>query len=410
MERSLKHIVFVFVCILSLTGCEGLYPPAEKDRQMVMCYIACHDNQLSDASRAAIDDIIANGELPPTDDDSKVLLIYYHLADSVPVLSRFSRDESGKCIEDKLVQYPGNSVISVLSLNPTQIRQVWTDAQALYPSNRQSLMISTHGSGYLPAGYLSNPEDHLDRNEQDPFRHLVKSGDNTRSVGPDDNTEIEVPALVSALEGTHFDFILFDCCLMAGVEVAYQMRNMCDYIIASPTEIMSKGVICGDLIAPSFSTETEQAARSICEVYMRHVRNDAGFYSSGCISAVKTSELEDLANICNDIYYRRRDTIPTINPASVQPYFRNRQHWFYDFGDFVRQICRNGDGTEDEAYGLFRSAMNRAVIFKDTTPYFLDVTINRYSGLSTYIPRATCPTLNSYYKSLDWNRATGFIR
>ena len=162
----MKHIVSIFACILVMAGCEGLYPPAEKDRQMVLCYIACHDNQLSDASRAAIDDITANGELPPTDDDSKVLLIYYHLADSVPVLSRFSRDESGQCIEDKLVQYPGNSVISVLSLNPTQIRQVWTDAQALYPSNRQSLMISTHGSGYLPAGYLSKPEDRLDRNEQ----------------------------------------------------------------------------------------------------------------------------------------------------------------------------------------------------------------------------------------------------
>ncbi len=409
MKRRLIHLCPILLCILFLHSCEGLYPPAEKERQMIFCYISCHDNQLSGASAEAINSI-RNSELPPSDDDSKVLLIYYHLADTVPVLSRFSRNSDGQCVEEKLMTYPGNNVISVQSLDPGQIRQVWKDAQALYPSTRQSFMISSHGSGYLPSGYLSDPEDCANLKAQDPYRYLVKSSDGSRSVGPDDNIEIEIPTLVSAFSGTHFDFILFDCCLMGGIEVAYQLKDLCDYVIASPTEVMAKGIICGELIQVSFADETAGAVHSICENYMNRVRGDADFRNSGCITAVKTSELPELAAVCSDIYSSRRDFISKINSNSVQRYFRSNQHWFYDLDDFIRQICLNEDGTEDDAYAKFRTAMGKAVVFKDTTPVFLEISINRYSGLSTYIPRATCPTLNSYYKNLEWNKATGFIR
>lgn len=397
------------LCILFLYGCEGLYPPAEKERQMIFCYFSSHDNQLSSASAAALADI-KNSELPPTDDDSKVLLIYYHLADSVPVLSRFSKDSEGKCVEEKLMHYPGSNLVPTLSLSPEQIRQVWKDAQTLYPSTRQSLMISSHGSGYLPSGYLADPEDCANIREQDPFRYLVKGSDGSRSVGPDDDVEIEISALVSALNGTHFDFILFDCCLMGGIEVAYQLKGLCDYVIASPTEVMAKGIICGELIQFSFYDETSGAVRSVCESYMNRVRGDSDFRNSGCITAVKTSELPELAAVCSGIYSTRRDFISKVNRNAVQGYFRSNQHWFYDLDDFIRQICLNEDGTVDEAYGAFSAALGKAVVFKDTTPVFLEISINRYSGLSTYIPRTTCPTLNNYYKNLEWNKATGFIR
>ncbi len=409
MKRRLTRLIPALLCILFLYGCEGLYPPAEKERHMILCYFSSHDNQLSGASAEAINSI-RNGELPPAGDDSKVLLIYYHLTDSIPVLSRFSKDGEGRCVEEVLMHYPAGNVVSTLSLSPEQIRQVWRDAQALFPSVRQSLMISSHGSGYLPTGYLSNPEDCADIRESDPFRHLVKSSDGSRSVGPDDGIEIEIPALVSALSGIHFDFILFDCCYMGGIEVAYQVKDICDYVIASPTEVMAKGIICGELIQPSFNGETAGAVRSVCENYMERVRSDAEFRKSGCIAAVKTSELPELASVCSDIYSSRRSYISGTDSYSVQGYFRNKQHWFYDLDDFIHRICTNEDGTEDEAYGSFCAALGKAVVFKDTTPAFLEVPITSYSGLSTYIPRAKCPSLNNYYKTLEWNKATGFIR
>lgn len=395
--------------VLALSGCEGLYPPVEKDRQMVLCYFSAHNNSLSEASRNVLNDL-RNAELPATDDDSKVLLVYYHLADTVPVLARMSRDGNGRLVETRLMTYPGNGILSVRSLSVEQLKQVWADAQAVFPSKKHSLFISSHGSGYLPSGYLSNPEDRIGPAEEDPYRFMVKSGEDPKSIGPDDDLEINIQDFVSAFAGYHFDVITFDCCYMGGVEVAYEAKDLCDYMVAAPTEVMSKGIICGELIMPSFSASADSVARSICNIYMNRVKNDPDYSTSGTVAAIKSSELDELASVCTDIFSRRRSALEQVNPRNIQPYFRNKQHWFYDFDDLVCNMCTNEDGSQDEAYASFRTAMGKAVVCKGATPKFLEITINTYSGLSTYFPDSNCPELNNFYKTLSWNKKTGFVK
>ena len=65
--------------------------------------------------------------------------------------------------------------------------------------------------------------------------------------------------------------------------------------------------------------------------------------------------------------------------------------------------------TESEL-SAFASALNQAVIFKDTTPYVLDIPMKHYSGLSSYIPRPEYTVLNNYYKTLAWNQAAGLVQ
>ncbi|MBQ2133301.1 MAG: hypothetical protein II202_04350 [Bacteroidales bacterium] len=82
------------------------------------------------------------------------------------------------------------------------------------------------------------------------------------------------------------------------------------------------------------------------------------------------------------------------------------QYWFYDFGDFIKTIA----GEEDAAPVI--AALEKAVIYKATTPWFLDLAIDplRYSGLSTYIPLSPSdPVLDAYYAKFDWNRDTGMV-
>ena len=38
------------------------------------------------------------------------------------------------------------------------------------------------------------------------------------------------------------DFIIFDACFMGSVEVAYELRDVCDKIVASPTEVIAEGM------------------------------------------------------------------------------------------------------------------------------------------------------------------------
>lgn len=51
----------------------------------------------------------------------------------------------------------------------------------------------------------------------------------------DDWENLSVDEMVKALNGcgTHFDFIGMDCCIMSCLEVAYPLRNYCDYMILS---------------------------------------------------------------------------------------------------------------------------------------------------------------------------------
>jgi hypothetical protein len=45
-----------------------------------------------------------------------------------------------------------------------------------------------------------------------------------------DNNEIE-----------KFNFILFDACLMGGVEIVSELKEVSEYIVASPAEVPEKG-------------------------------------------------------------------------------------------------------------------------------------------------------------------------
>ena len=80
------------------------------------------------------------------------------------------------------------------------------------------------------------------------------------------------------------------------------------------------------------------------------------------------------------------------------------KHWFYDLGDFVESLEPSATLMAD-----FRSAMDRAVIFKENTERFISFEITDFSGLSTYIQKPEEPYLDEYYRGLDWNIATRMI-
>ena len=79
------------------------------------------------------------------------------------------------------------------------------------------LIYWSHADGWIPYGQAS-----------------------TRWVGQDKGDgdhRMNISELVSVLEGApHLDFLMFDACFMASVEVAYELRGFTDYYIGSPTE------------------------------------------------------------------------------------------------------------------------------------------------------------------------------
>jgi uncharacterized protein (TIGR03437 family) len=82
-------------------------------------------------------------------------------------------------------------------------------AKTNYPADRYALFLNSHGDGWKEFG----PDE--------------------TSRGTHDFDWMYMGELRTALTGQHFDLMVFDMCLMAGIEVADQVRDFTDYMVAS---------------------------------------------------------------------------------------------------------------------------------------------------------------------------------
>ena len=89
----------------------------------------------------------------------------------------------------------------------------------------------------------------------------------------------------------------------------------------------------------------------------------------------------------------------------VQAYFYNELHWFYDLRDIFAQA-----GASLTELAQLDAALDECVLYKDATPTFFGLKLLRVCGLSSYIPMPERESLNDYYKTLSWNKATGLIQ
>jgi hypothetical protein len=64
-------------------------------------------------------------------------------------------------------------------------------------------------------------------------------------------------------------------------------------------------------------------------------------------------------------------------------------------------------GAADAA--AFKTALDKAVIYKAATPDFLNLTIDpaKYSGVGVYIPSTGEEKLIEFYRQYDWEKAVG---
>jgi hypothetical protein len=223
-------------------------------RNVLLLYSAAY-NSLSGYLADDINDLLS-GELPGTGRMDDVLLIYSHQPSpkggysvpTSPILMRAYKDIEGNMIKDTLVVYPEGSLSSTAS----QLNRVLTYVKDNYPAKTYGMVFSSHATGYLPTGYYSNPRGYVyipptivssadassgyndavgvpyAEPEHDPMLPMVKSVGQDQ-VGVHGNYlsyEIEIEDFARALP-MYMDYILFDACLMGGVEVAYELAGRC---------------------------------------------------------------------------------------------------------------------------------------------------------------------------------------
>lgn len=369
MKTKLLISILSVLCLSFLLSCNKNEEKTLPQRT-VLIYMA-GDNSLSsfvEYNMKMIEEGCKNADL-----ENGNIIAYIDERGATPGLYQFQKDKNGIVSRNLIKEYEEEN-----SASPENLRSVLTTVKEQFPSESMGIVLWSHGTAWLP----SNLDSCL------------------RSFGQDGNNYMELDDLSYVLNDFHFDFILFDACYMASVEVVYALRNCTDYIIGSATEILADGFPYNEITPMLLNADVT----GIADSFYNHYDQMSGVSRSASVSVVKTSELDNLADACRNILSRQtEESLYNIDLYQVQAleYLTWNNHKLYDMEDYLSQIASN------EEYTNLKTAMDKAIIYKACTPenYFAQcgsITIDKFSGLSIYAYQKNYPKLNDWYDQLEW--------
>lgn len=403
------------------------------EKRNVLVLYSAGFNSISSYLTEDIQDL-QKGWLPGSSRNDNILLVYSHAparrgdygTPNAPTLTRLYKAPNGSVVLDTLVRYPAETY----SATAQQLHDVLDYVKTSFPARSYGMIFSSHATGYLPAGFYTNPHNYTYQPkggisyrrgfreyvpqpvpyvepEHDPSMPAVKSigQDQVGTYGSYQSYEIELDDFVNALP-MEMEYILFDACLMGGVEVAYELKDKCRLVGFSQTEVLAEGYNYKTLTTHLLGSGHPNP-QAVCEDFFHQydIQVDP-LYRSATISMIDCTKMGPLAEVCSTLFEKYRSEIDGLDPYKVQRYFRSSDHWFYDLKDIIIRA-----GATSEEIAQLQDALDECVTYKAATPMFMtSFSIVTYSGLSMYLPCNGHAELDKFYQTLEWNKATSLVK
>ena len=280
------------------------------------------------------------------------------------------------------------------------IASILNDVISFAPANRYAMIISSHGNGWLPA-----PETKAQRVrvvDDNMYHWELEGAPVTRFFGgttSDTQTNISTLAAAIAMKGIKMDYILFDDCYMSTVEVAYDLKDVTDYLIASPTEVMAYGFPYHKIGKHLFGDFNLQGiVDGFYEFYKVYPE-----YPHGTIGVTVCAELDNLAAIMKEI--NQRFSFNQALLGTLQRMDGYSPVIFFDFGDYVKNLCTDQTLLDRFEYQFERTTPTHLRLH--TRKYYSrfrgPIEINTYSGITisdpSVHPSAAAKTETAWYKA-----------
>ena len=237
------------------------------------------------------------------------------------------KKQNGRCLTDTLRRYSDRPFTSRQWLT-----SLFSEVMTLAPASRYGMVVGCHGLAWVPVQGQRNArkrlgsqerideednlykEEKIDKEGDDLMHFEVQGPVTTRFIGGTyPETQIETTDLADAMAdaGFHTEYILFDACYMSSVEVAYELKDVTHYLIASPTEVLSYGFPYTTMGKHLLGTPN----------YKGIVDSFISFYSSynlpyGTVAVTDCTQLDALAAIAQQINAAATEQ---INVAAAEP-------------------------------------------------------------------------------------------
>lgn len=313
-----------------------------------------------------------------------------HASPSHPILYKINHDKEDKINSEILKVYPEKN-----SCNSQVLEKVLHDIDNITNINHEKLkgiILWSHGSAWLPkTNLLSSKRNRIDE---------TKSFGMDETIDKDfDSNEMDIIELSKAFSNRQFEFLIFDACYMASIEVIYELRKNFKYIIASPTEILANGIPYENIIPNLFENKVDYQA--ICKKFVNYYDKLNGILKSASITVIKTSELQKFRNSFKKAIDKNK--FNNIYENAIQ-YDITKSYIIFDIGALLQAT------KDEESKSEFEDTLKSTLIYyKHTDQFWGKLNLKDTKGLSIFLPNNK-NQLNKnayeYYNKLQWYKDT----
>ncbi len=291
------------------------------------------------------------------------------------------------------------------SADPEVLTEVMDYAFGLFDTEVKGLEIWSHGMSWLPSSNFKLSQE----------RATTKA---LTYIGQDNSNFMELWELREALEAANskLDYILFDACHMGTAEVLYEMKDVCSYLFAPITEVMSAGFPYATFVQSLSAIQSKESLESVLPLLVDDF--EAMYPTNGTCALLATRGADNLYEQClalNEAADRCAAWAPYGTDSLYYPlnYERHIQHYgrlktgmryfFYDVKDWANAVVADSLVKDYDLQPLY-DALNSCVLDYFYSPYFSAsgdaVAIDSCCGLAMSVP-VFWQTLSSYAEKLD---------
>ena len=413
--------ILIAICLLSgLTSChhDDDTPEDNTARRTVLVYMAAENN----LTRFATEDLeeMKTGSLKLAEDQN--LVIYVDKAGSLTT-PYIVRAKNGEMVDTIFMK-------EALSADPTTLQDVIQYTREHFPAKSYGLLLWGHASGWLVS-----TKDSISRTRGssilEPKAYGGATGNNSSSSSG--NYWMNIVPMAKAIQNgmgpDHLSFIFGDCCSFGCLEVAYELRNVTDYVIGSPAEVPDMGAPF-DLIVPDMFIETDNFYAKIIDHYFDYYldifKNNPQYYNkkvgdlagySVPLAVVKTSGLDNLAYATSTLLGTIAEKVSTsgsLDLDKVMYYAISQKKYSYDMYHVFKKNTSAADFDTWKAaflqavpYRLFSMKWMTEISSLRNEMENFDATKDDCGVVSMFFPstyyNGTNPNWNKAIQQYQWN-------
>lgn len=406
-------LIYNFLLFVALSSCSDGIPQlpepslqaGDTARVMTLVYMMA-ENSLADYASSDLNEMFSAAESVPDD----CYMLAFVDDRKLPRICRFYNSD-GVAVCDTVYKFKTDFCSSDIA----EMAKVFDVVLENYPAERINIVLWSHGTGWIS-----------DMNNS-PSQRIIGIDNGHNSYSNQSVESIDISELAAFLGNLPQKprLLLFDACFMQSVEVAYELRNAVDWIIASPAEIPADGApydkITSAFFDVAWDSECDSVVVSAVDALLRgYYDNYAGEYYGVVLSAIRCSEMDNLADRSaglieqyfsapeDDVYGSIFSYLPGGYFPSGKAYYPD----FYDINDAMLRVLPAGE------YEAWRVALDAAVPLKYATDSWYSaphaclyaVEKERYCGVSAYLPtdNSLFNKYNSDFRSTEWYKAAGW--